>query len=77
MVLQLGFNLSRESHIDTKSKGLKGRQDLLLGCRFLKQRSNCIRLWKGIGKLDIMVKGIQTKFDTKVGSSYHSFYGVR
>ena len=69
MVVQLGFSFSRGLHIYTKYKGPNGREIILLVCSFLGRRINCIRLWKGIGKLDIMVQFIWIKYDIQVGSS--------
>ena len=76
MVIQLGFSFSRVSHIYKTSKGLKGGEVLSVGCSFLNRRSNCIRLWKIIGKLDSIVQVIWPNFDIQVGSSYHSSYIV-
>ena len=69
MVLQLGFYLSGWSYIDKTSKGTKGGEVLLLVCRFLNRRSNCIRFWKVIVNYDSTVQGIWPKFDIQVGSS--------
>ena len=62
MVLQLGFSLYGGSHIDTTSKSTKKGEVLSLGCNFINCRSNFIRCWKGIVKLDSMVQGIWSKF---------------
>ena len=69
MVFQLGFSLSRGSHIDSISKDPKVREFLSLVYSFINQRSNCIRFWKGIGKLDSMLQGIWQKIDIRAGSS--------
>ena len=69
MVLQPGFSISRRSQIETKYKGPKGGEVLLIGFSFINWRSNFIRFWKGIGKSDNMVQGIWPKFDIQVGSS--------
>ena len=58
MALLLVFYLYRGSHIETESKGTKVGDVLLMGCSFINQISNCIRLWKGIGKSDSMVQSI-------------------
>ena len=69
MVLQLGFYISRGSHIDTTSKGPKGGEFISIGCSFTNCRSNCIGLYKVIGNLDSMVQVIWNFFDIQVGSS--------
>ena len=59
--LWLVFSLSRGLHRDTTSKFPKGGEVLSLGCSFLNWISNCIRFWKAIVKLYIMVQGVWTK----------------
>ena len=65
----LAFLFSRGFNTDTTPKGRKGGEVLFFWCSFLNNRSNGIRFWKVIGKLDIIVQGICTKFDIQVGSS--------
>ena len=76
MVLKFGFYISKGLYIDTASKVTKGEEVILLGFRFLNHRINCIMLWKGIRKSDIMLQGIYPTFDIQVGSSQNCSYKV-